>query len=315
MRRVATIAPALMDGVAILLALIVFAANIAETVLGFGSTIIAVALGAYLYPIDVLLPTLVPLNLVLSTYIVLRHRRSVEWTALRKRVMPFMALGLTAGLTVFSLVHGRPLRFGYGLFVVGFSALELTRYARVARVARVAGVARVARYAGVARVGRYARVARFAGVKEVMELDRAPDRPVSSASLDTEAPTGPAGAVSLSPPVAALWLLGAGFFQGLYASGGPMLVYYANREFAAKGGFRSTLSAVWAVLTAGMVAVYGLTGKLTTRTLGMSLALVPVLILAIAAGEWLHARVRERAFRLAVLGLLLVAGLFFLMSG
>ncbi len=42
-----------------------------------------------------------------------------------------------------------------------------------------------------------------------------------------------------------------------------------------------------------MVPVYGLTGKVTPQTPRMSVALLPVLALAILAGEWLRVRSRR----------------------
>lgn len=245
-----------------------------ETVLGFGSTILAVALGARLYPLDFLLPVLVPVNLLLSTYIAARHHRHIQWAALGKRVLPLLALGLAAGLTVFTLAESRALQVGYGLFVVGYAGLGLAGWFK-------------------------------GGVEPGAPPPPAPAAPPQSAL--------PARASLLAAKVA-LWLVGAGFFQGLYAAGGPILVYYANREFETKGSFRSTLSAVWALLSAAMVAVYWLTGKITPQTLATSAELVPVLVAAIVAGERLHVRTSERAFRLAVLALLLVAGLSFLVS-
>ena len=43
-------------------------------------------------------------------------------------------------------------------------------------------------------------------------------------------------------------LFGAGVIHGIYASGGPMLVYALGREGLSKKGFRSTLSMVWILL-------------------------------------------------------------------
>src|SRR5690554_6212859 len=46
-----------------------------EAVTGFGSLVIALALGALLLPVAELLPVLVPLNVLMSGSLVLRHRR------------------------------------------------------------------------------------------------------------------------------------------------------------------------------------------------------------------------------------------------
>ena len=270
-----------------------FASNVVETVLGFGSTVLALALGAAWYPIDFLLPVLVPVNLLLSLYIVTRHRREVRWEALGRKVLPLTGLGLIVGLAVFTLTAAKALKVGYGLFVTGYAAFGL--------------------------VGWWTDTARTSAARIPEAAAPVPGTPapvpgapaiVPGAPAACTAPGASSPAVSrpLPPLAGALWLLGAGFFQGLYGSGGPMLVYYAGREFPAKGSFRSTLSGVWVLLQAAMVAVYGLTGKLNAGTLQAGARLVPVLAAAILAGEWLHARVSQKAFRLAVLAVLLVAG-------
>lgn len=115
---------------AVALALVVLVANMVETTLGFGSTLLAVALGGALYPLSFLLPALVPVNLALSLYITLRHRRHVRWAALGRRVIPLMALGLGAGLAVFTLAESRALHLGYGVFVTVYALLGLVGWLR-----------------------------------------------------------------------------------------------------------------------------------------------------------------------------------------
>jgi len=40
-------------------------------------------------------------------------------------------------------------------------------------------------------------------------------------------------------------LIGGGIFHGLFATGGPPIVYYASRQFPAQEHFRATLSMLW----------------------------------------------------------------------
>lgn len=243
-----------------LLACIVLLANIVETVLGFGSTLIAVALAAHLYPLDTLLPVLVPVNIVLSVYLLVRHRQHVRWRTLGRIMLPFALTGLAMGLAVFTVTGNAALRLGYGVFVVAVAANSL--------------------------------------------VTRPPGRPAVS---QVPAP--------LSLPASGLYLLGSGFFQGLFASGGPLMVLYAARQFPDKKSFRSTLAVMWAVLAAGMVATYALTGRLSPASLGHSASLLPVLAVAVAIGEFLHDRVKEKVFRRVVLVLLLAAGISLIASG
>jgi len=98
-----------------------------ETALGFGATLITVALGSFFLDLEQILPALVPLNLVLSTYLVVRYAKHVDRTFLLRRLVPFMALGLPVGLYVFSSFDASILKRVFGVFLVGVSSLELYR--------------------------------------------------------------------------------------------------------------------------------------------------------------------------------------------
>jgi uncharacterized membrane protein YfcA len=98
-----------------------------ETALGFGATLITVALGSFFLDLSEILPALVPLNLVLSGYLVVRYARHVDRAFLFTRLLPFMALGLPVGIYVFSSIDASMLKRAFGVFLVGVSALELYR--------------------------------------------------------------------------------------------------------------------------------------------------------------------------------------------
>ncbi len=105
-----------------------------------------------------------------------------------------------------------------------------------------------------------------------------------------------------------LFLLGGGIMQGLYASGGPFVVYYASREIADKRKFRTTLALLWLILNAVLVSSLFLTGKLTRFTLTYSLYLLPAVLLGMFVGMKVHDRVSETTFRRLVYALLVLAG-------
>ncbi len=113
-----------------LLALVVSLAFLAEATVGFGATVVTVALGAFLYPLDVLLPAFVPLNIALSTYLVLRYRRDVDWGLLLKRILPLMGVALPLGMLLFGVGDDGLLKLAFGVFVVILSAVELIRLGR-----------------------------------------------------------------------------------------------------------------------------------------------------------------------------------------
>lgn len=113
----------------------------------------------------------------------------------------------------------------------------------------------------------------------------------------------------ISRPASTAALLGAGVVHGIYASGGPMLVYAIGREGLTKTAFRSTLSVVWILLNTILVARFVLGGVYGPQELRDVSFLVPAVPIGIVVGEWLHHRVDERRFRVAVLALLVAAAL------
>jgi uncharacterized membrane protein YfcA len=106
----------------------------------------------------------------------------------------------------------------------------------------------------------------------------------------------------------ALFLLCGVIMQGLFASGGPFVVYYASREIADKSRFRTTLSFLWLILNTVLATSLAVQGKITPETLRSSLFLLPSVLLGMAAGMKVHARVSESSFRRGVYALLVLAG-------
>jgi len=113
--------------------------------------------------------------------------------------------------------------------------------------------------------------------------------------------------VSKSASVAAL--LSAGLIHGIYASGGPMLVYAIGREGLTKKAFRSTLSMVWIILNVILVVRFLLAGDYDRKVALDILLLVPAVPFGIVVGEWVHHKVDERSFKMAVLLLLIAAAI------
>jgi len=113
---------------------------------------------------------------------------------------------------------------------------------------------------------------------------------------------------AIPPHGATAALLGAGVMHGMFSTGGPLLVWALGRSLAEKRAFRATLACVWLVLGGTLTASYAANDRLDGHTLRATAALVPVLGLALAAGEWAHQRLDERRFRVAVYALLLAAG-------
>jgi uncharacterized membrane protein YfcA len=221
----------------------------AEATIGFGATVIALALAIHLYPLGELLPVFVPLGLCLSSWLALRGRAHVDRRLLLRRILPWMGLGLVIGLLVFERASQDFLRRAFGVFVMALAALELRRLAR----------------------------------------ESAPPR-------------------ELPAPAAAAAMLGAGVMHGMFSTGGPLLVWALGKSIPEKRAFRSTLSCVWLVLGSALTTAYALGGRIDGNTLRATGTLLPVLAVAIAAGEWAHHRLDERRFRVLVYALLLATG-------
>jgi uncharacterized membrane protein YfcA len=234
----------------LLLAFIVWLAVVVEATAGFGATVVTVTLASHLLPIEDILAAFVPVNFVLSAYLVARYRGLVDRTLLFRRILPLMGLGVIGGLVLFQLRDAGWIKVAFGAFVVALSAIELAR-------------------------------ARRGAADEARPLAR---------------------------PVAALAMVGAGVIHGLFACGGPMLVYVIGREIRDKGVFRATLAAAWVGLHVVLLSSYVAAGTLGASSLRTSAALLVSFVAGLPAGEWVHRRLEPERFRVAVFGLLLVAG-------
>ena len=114
----------------LLFAGIVLIANTAETVTGFGATVIAVTLAAHLYGIDYLVPVLIPTNLVVSAYLVARYHQAIDRERLLKRILPLAVLGMPFGFALFYTAEVHWLKWAFGAFVLVMAAHQLGRIVR-----------------------------------------------------------------------------------------------------------------------------------------------------------------------------------------
>lgn len=103
-------------------------------------------------------------------------------------------------------------------------------------------------------------------------------------------------------------MTGAGITHGLFASGGPLLVYALAGTTLDKARFRATLVSVWFALNSLLTMVFLLDGSLLPA-LPRLVWYLPLLVLGVVVGEWLHHRVDEGRFRQLVFVLLLGTGL------
>jgi len=257
------------------LAAALFIGNVVEAITGFGGPIIAVTLAANFFPIDHLVPIIVPVILCMNIYIVIRHRKHINshiliggwhrlfslhrtepaWN-LYDGILPWAFSGMLLGVAIFSIADNLFLKLLYGAFVLCFSA---------------------------------------SGFISII-------RPISRA------------AKPLRPATGLILQITGGVMQGIYAAGGPLIVYYTNRVLTDKSSFRATLSVVWLILNFAIFMSHLLTGKHGPETLITVAELLPVLAAGIIVGEKLHGRIPERAFRMLVYSILTLSGISLIYS-
>ncbi len=106
----------------------------------------------------------------------------------------------------------------------------------------------------------------------------------------------------------------AGITHGLFASGGPLLVYSLAGIHLDKSKLRATLVSIWFCLNASMSLLFLLDGSLLP-SVPRILAYLPVLVVGVLLGEFLHHRLNELRFRQIVYSLLAVTGLLLIVKG
>lgn len=232
-----------------LVILIVFFAFFAQAATGFGGMLIALTLGALLFPVKLLLIWLVPQSALLSVYLLLRHHGHIDWQLFLKKILPGMGVGMVIGQGVFYGLDTVVLRYALGLVVMLLAGRELLRQPAVQR------------------------------------------------------------RINLLP-----WTVTAGIVHGVFATGGPVLVYALNALNIPKGVFRSTLAAVWLTMAAGLMASYSVAGQLSSDALPQIGTLAATLPFSIWLGEKAHRRIDEAVFRKVINILLILCGLALLLK-
>ena len=106
-----------------------------------------------------------------------------------------------------------------------------------------------------------------------------------------------------------LLLVASGAMQGLFLSGGAMLVVYASDRVKDKSEFRAAMTPVWIILNSMIFFEQFVSNSLTPRNLTLAGICIPPILLGILAGNALHGRVSEKAFWRFASVLLLISGL------
>ncbi|AYC33224.1 sulfite exporter TauE/SafE family protein [Pseudomonas cavernae] len=99
----------------------------------------------------------------------------------------------------------------------------------------------------------------------------------------------------------------AGISHGLFASGGPLLVYALAATELDKARLRATLVCVWFSLNSVLTLAFLAKGSLTPALPHVA-SYLPLLAIGVLLGEHLHHRVAEQHFRIGIYVLLCVTG-------
>jgi uncharacterized membrane protein YfcA len=231
-----------------ILALILVLAHSVETYLGFGSTIIALSLGIFLFPIETLLPALVAIGTLQSAWLIIRWHSHIRWRLILVGILPLAAVGMAAGILLRDYASETLLVALLGVFIVVVSALEL-----IALYRSTGGQAPLRRW------------------------------------------------------IAAPVIFAGGLFQGLFASGGPPIVYYAGRVIDDPAEFRSTLSVLWLILNTALLITLWAGGQAGVLTLELAALLLPGFIAGVVIGSMI--KMKSRTFKAATWAMLLIIGI------
>ena len=117
-------------------------------------------------------------------------------------------------------------------------------------------------------------------------------------------------------PEWALWIILAlaGLIQGMFVSGGALLVIYAVQKLTDKDQFRATLSAVWSILNLLYAGAQLYQGHFTHEVWVMVLCCVPLIVLATVVGGKLAKRISQERFLKLTYVLLLCVGVILLVT-
>ena len=99
----------------------------------------------------------------------------------------------------------------------------------------------------------------------------------------------------------------AGITHGLFASGGPLLVYACAKSGLDKTQFRATLLSVWLTLNGALTIWFVISGTLQQQASHI-LLLVPIVLVGALLGNFLHHKVSQQQFTRVVFSVLLVVG-------
>ncbi len=116
-----------------------------------------------------------------------------------------------------------------------------------------------------------------------------------------------------SAPMRGAVIFSAGITHGLFASGGPLLVYACARSPLDKTAFRATLLSVWLSLNGALTLWFLWTGQLQPQVTQIA-GLIPGVLAGALLGNYLHHKVSQQQFVKIVFSVLLLVGSLLVMK-
>jgi len=106
----------------------------------------------------------------------------------------------------------------------------------------------------------------------------------------------------------------AGIFQGMFVSGGPLLVIYAATVLKNKTTLRGTMSIVWIILNAALAIQQFSAGQFTPHNIKIILLGIPGMFLGMLIGNKIHEKISADKFMKLVYILVMISGASLLLT-
>lgn len=101
----------------------------------------------------------------------------------------------------------------------------------------------------------------------------------------------------------------AGVFQGLFVSGGPLLIIYVSKKLDKPNQIRGTLSMIWIFLNGYLMANQIIGGQFTQQNIIVTLIGLPFVFIGVAIGSKLASTIDKEKFMKVVHVLLIISAL------
>jgi len=102
-----------------------FISHIVQGITGFGAVILALPVIVFFFPVTTVVPALIVVNLLQTTYFMISQREHIDWKQVRSIVL-FMLVGVPFGYAVFSEFSPDALKTALGIFVIFVAVWNLS---------------------------------------------------------------------------------------------------------------------------------------------------------------------------------------------